>query len=205
MICKLENSRPDWKAYALGEMDAAERREAEAHAANCAACQEEVAGLRITLDAMAVLREEELPRRIAFVSDKVFEPSPWQRFVRSFRQPSFAAAGVIAVAILIHGFVRPAGAPVSSGPPVDVAAVEAQVAARVAAQIEERVAQRVQTQMAATVNSAVVKAVADTEKRDDQRTATLLATTERRYADAADFLNKQVTHLYALNTGAGVR
>ena len=42
-------------------------------------------------------------------------------------------------------------------------------------------------------------------KRDDQRTAALLASTERRYADAADFLNRQVTHLYALNTGAGVR
>lgn len=205
MSCKLENSKPDWKAYTLGEMDAAERREAEAHAAHCAACQEEVAGLRITLDAMAVLREEELPRRIAFVSDKVFEPTWWQRVAQSFRQPSFAAAGVIAVAILVHAFVRPAGAPVSPAAQVDVAAVEAQVAARVTAQIEERVSQKMQAQMAAVVNSAVAKAVADTEKRDDQRTATLLATTERRYADAADFLNKQVTHLYALNTGAGVR
>ena len=55
------------------------------------------------------------------------------------------------------------------------------------------------------MNAAVAKAVADTEKRDDQRTAALLASTERRYADAADFLNRQVTHLYALNTGAGVR
>jgi anti-sigma factor RsiW len=197
MSCKLENSKPDWKAYTLGEMDTNERREAEVHAAGCAACQEEVAGLRITLDAMAVLREEELPRRIAFVSDKVFEPTWRQRMVRSFRQPSFAAGGVIAVAILVHGFVRPAAVPVSPVPQIDVAALEA----RVAAQIEQRVAQQVQSEM----NAAVAKAVADTEKRDDQRTATLLATTERRYADAADFLNKQVTHLYALNTGAGVR
>ena len=201
MLCKLENSRPDWKAYTLGEMDASARREAEAHAAACAACQEEAAGLRITLDAMAVLKEEELPRRIAFVSDKIFEPNWWQRFTRSFAQPSFAAAGVIAVAILVHAFVRPAGAPVSPAAQVDVAALEVQVAARVAAQIEERVAQKMQAEMTA----AVAKAVADTEKRDDQRTATLLATTERRYADAADFLNKQVTHLYALNTGAGAR
>jgi hypothetical protein len=67
------------------------------------------------------------------------------------------------------------------------------------------VTKEMQTEMAAAVSGAVAKAVADTEKRDDQRTATLLATTERRYADADDFLNKQVTHLYALNTGAGVR
>ncbi len=201
MSCKLENSKPDWKAYTFGEMDAAERREAEAHAAHCVACQEEVAGLRITLDAMAVLREEELPRRIAFVSDKVFEPAWWQRMVQSFRQPSFAAAGVIAVAILVHAFVRPAGEPANSAAQVDVAAIEA----RVTSQIEERVSQKMHAEMAAVVNSAVAKAVADTEKRDDQRTAMLLATTERRYADAADFLNRQVTHLYALNTGAGVR
>ena len=81
MSCKLENSRPDWKAYTLGEMDAVARRDAETHAASCSACQEELAGLQVTLDAMAVLREEELPRRIAFVSDKVFEPSAWQRSV----------------------------------------------------------------------------------------------------------------------------
>ena len=59
--------------------------------------------------------------------------------------------------------------------------------------------------MATAVNTAVTKAVADTEKRDDQRTALLLSATEQRYSDAADFLNKQVTRIYALNTGAGVR
>ena len=105
---------------------------------------------------------------------------------------------MIAAAILIHAVVRPVTAPVSPAvPQVDIVAMEA----RLTAQIEEKVARKMQAEMTA----AVAKAVADTEKRDDQRTATLLATTERRYADAADFLNKQVTHLYALNTGAGVR
>ncbi len=56
--------------------------------------------LRVTLDAMATLREEEVPRRIAFVSDKVFEPRWWQMFLR----PSFAAGAVVAAAILVHGF-----------------------------------------------------------------------------------------------------
>ena len=72
---------------------AATRREAEAHAAACSDCREELATLRLTLDALSTLREEEIPRRIAFVSDKVFEPRWWQA---SFLRPSFAGACVIA-------------------------------------------------------------------------------------------------------------
>ena len=195
MSCHIGEARPDWRAYALGEWDAATRREAENHAAACADCQDELAGLRITLDALSTLREEELPRRIAFVSDKVFEPRWWQKL---FLRPSFAAAGLIAAAILAHGFLRPVAAPTS---PVDTAAIEARIAARVAATVAADVTQRLQAEMAA----AVTKAVADTEKRDDQRTALLLANTEQRYADVAEFMNKRVTQMYALNTGAGVR
>src|SRR5665213_2391954 len=194
MSCKLEDRRPDWKSYALGELDARARQEAESHVAACADCQDELAGLRVTLDAMATLREEELPRRIAFVSDKVFEPRWYQKV---FLRPSFAAAMVIAVAILVHAFVRPMGVPVNATAQVDTRAIEA----RVTAQVTERL----QSEMAMAVSAAVTKAVADTQKHDDQRTALLLSATEQRYSDAADFLNKQVTRMYALNTGAGVR
>ena len=79
----MEDRRPDWKSYALGELDARARQEAESHAAACADCQDELAGLRVTLDAMATLREEELPRRIAFVSDKVFEPRWYEKLTQS--------------------------------------------------------------------------------------------------------------------------
>ncbi|MGD1090363.1 MAG: hypothetical protein ABSB35_00065 [Bryobacteraceae bacterium] len=61
----------------------------------------ELATLRLTLDALSSLREEEVPRRIAFVSDKVFEARWWQVFLR----PSFAAALVLALAIVAHGFL----------------------------------------------------------------------------------------------------
>jgi anti-sigma factor RsiW len=95
----------DWKAYALGELAATERREAEAHAATCEGCCEELAHVRLTVDTLSALREEEVPRRIAFVSDKVFEPRWWETFLR----PSFAAACVIAAAIVAHGYMtRPA-------------------------------------------------------------------------------------------------
>src|SRR5579871_2760045 len=92
----------DWKGYALGELSKSERTQAEAHAAACSHCREELAATRLTLDALSTLKEEEVPRRIAFVSDKVFEPRWWQRF-----QPTFAAGCVIAAAILVHGFAQP--------------------------------------------------------------------------------------------------
>jgi len=90
----------DWKAYMLNELPREQRRFAEAHAATCADCREEVATLRLTLDAMSTLREEELPHRIAFVSDKVFEPKWWQRWWN----PTFASACVVAASILVHAF-----------------------------------------------------------------------------------------------------
>jgi hypothetical protein len=194
MSCKLGDARPDWNSYALGELDSRARQEAESHVTACADCQDELGALRVTLDAMATLREEELPRRIAFVSDKVFEPRWYQKL---FLRPSFAGAALLAAAILVHAFVRPLNAPMNTAAQVDTRAIEA----RVTAQVTERL----QSEMATAVNAAVAKAVADTEKHDDQRTALLLSATEQRYSDAADFLNKQVTRMYALNTGAGVR
>jgi hypothetical protein len=174
-------------------MDTAARRDAEMHAAACSACQDELAGVRVTLDALSTLREEEVPRRIAFVSDKVFEPRWWQMFLR----PSFAAGAVVAAAILVHGFTRP---PQVVGPS-DAAAIEA----RVTADVQQGLQQKFAAQMNTAVQQAVNKAVADTEKRDDQRSAQMLATAEQRYAESADILNKQVAQIYAMNTGAGVR
>jgi anti-sigma factor RsiW len=197
MSCKLEHQRPDWKAYALGELDAKTRRDAEAHASACADCQDELAQLRATLDTMSALREEEMPRRIAFVSDKIFEPNLWRRLSQALLRPSFAGALVVAAAILVHAFVRPAAPLPAPAPQVDVAAIEARVTAQVTS--------RVQAQMTESMNAAVARAVAETRKDDDIRAARLLAAAEKRYADAADFLNRQVTHIYALNSGAGVR
>jgi anti-sigma factor RsiW len=120
MNCSVPESKPDWKAYALGELDRGACRLAEEHAARCQACREELATLRLTLDTLSTLREEEVPRRIAFVSDQVFEPRWWQRLF----SPGFAAACVVAAAILVHAF---AGQGVS----------EAEVQARIDAALEE--------------------------------------------------------------------
>jgi anti-sigma factor RsiW len=100
-------SKPDWKAYVLRELGQDAHRQAEAHLATCSICHEEVATLRLTLDTLSTLREEEMPRRIAFVSDKVFEPRWWQRAF----SPTFAAGVLVAAAILVHGAMRPSEIP----------------------------------------------------------------------------------------------
>ena len=125
----------DWKAYALGELSAKDRRDAEAHAGTCPVCRGQVAEERLMLDALSTLREEEIPRRIAFVSDKVFEPRWWQSFLR----PSFAAGVLIAGAILVHAFVRP---------PSDEAGLQARID-RAVTQMEQRDARQMEAVTAA--------------------------------------------------------
>ena len=125
MNCISPDLKPDWKAYVLRELGQDAHREAEAHLATCSTCHEEVATLRLTLDTLSTLREEEMPRRIAFVSDKVFEPRWWQRVF----SPTFAAGALVAAAILIHGAIRPSQIPQAQ---VDAAVTKAvsQVEAR---------------------------------------------------------------------------
>jgi len=121
MSCSSPNPKPDWKAYLLGELNPEVSRQAEAHLAACSNCHEEVATLRVTLDTLSTLREEEVPRRIAFVSDKVFEPRWWQRVF----SPTFAAGALVAAAILIHGSMRPGQAQVDAAVTKAVSQVEA--------------------------------------------------------------------------------
>jgi len=116
----------DWKSYALKELDPDASRQAETHLMNCPECREELATVRQTLDNLSLLREEEVPRRIAFVSDKVFEPRWWQRaFNQTMFTPTFAAGALVAAAILVHGAVRPGQAQVEAAVTEAVSQVEA--------------------------------------------------------------------------------
>ena len=126
-------SRPDWKAYVLCELGQDAHRQAEAHLAACSICHEEVATLRLTLDTLSTLREEEMSRRIAFVSDKVFEPRWWQRVF----SPTFAAGVLVAAAILIHGFIRPGQEQVDAAVNKAVSQVEARHVQEIQAMYEQ--------------------------------------------------------------------
>jgi anti-sigma factor RsiW len=128
-------SKPDWKAYVLRELGQDAHRQAEAHLAACSICHEEVATLRLTLDSLSTLREEEMPRRIAFVSDKVFEPRWWQRVF----SPTFAAGALVAAAILVHGAIRP-----GQIPPAQLDAAVNKAVSQAVSQLEARHAQEIQ-------------------------------------------------------------
>lgn len=97
----------DLKAFLFGEEVEAGRRGVEHHLASCSACREELDRLRLTQASLLMVREEEPPRRTAFVSDAVFEPNWWQRFWQSGPRVGFASAAILAGAILVHGFTRP--------------------------------------------------------------------------------------------------
>ena len=101
-------SQYDLKAYFLGEPDAAGRGAVEEHLKACTACREELDRLRLTGAALASVPNEEMPHRIAFVSDKIFEPRGWARFWGSAPRLGFASAAMLSVAIIVHGFVSTA-------------------------------------------------------------------------------------------------
>jgi len=199
-------SSVDLKAYVLGELSEKEKGAVAAHVRECASCGEEMERLSLTHLALVSLRDEEVPRRIAFVSDKVFEPRWWQRIWQSGPAMAFASAVLLACAILAHGMMRPA--PVTTVAHMDTAAVEQ----RIAAQVDQRVNERVN----AIVGQAVAKAVADTETRRKSETAALLADAQQKFemqrkADRLaleanlEIFRKEQARMYMASTGLEVR
>jgi anti-sigma factor RsiW len=87
----------DLRDYALDELDLDQRRQVESHVAACAGCREELDRLRLTRQVLARLPEEEIPRRIAFVSDKVFEPAWYARWWPALPRLAFGLALLAAV------------------------------------------------------------------------------------------------------------
>jgi|SRR5579884_13013 len=180
----------DLKAYALGELDDRGTREAAAHVHTCNECRDELERLRLTHMALLSLRDEEPPRRIAFVSDRIFEPKWWQRMWQSAPAMGLASAALLSCAILVHAYTRPAPV-VHTAPVADAAAIERRVEAR----LNER------------LSADLARAVADVRRADEQKMTQLLAATQRdnqlqRRADLAmlrsdmEMVGKMNTRLY---------
>jgi len=144
-------ARFDLKGYLLGELEQPERAGIEAHLAACAACREELERLRLTQAALLTLREEEIPKRIAFVSDPVIRPPWWRAWLAPGPRWGFASALVLALAILAHGWLQPA--PPAPPPALDTAALEQ----RISAELERR------------LQAAVRNAAAEAEARHQAR------------------------------------
>ena len=107
--------------YAFDEIDAAGRSAVERHLPQCAECRAELDQLRLTTAALRVLPDVEIPQRIAFVSDKVFEPSRWSRWFTGARL-GCASALVMAVALVTVVYRQPVVTPVTvagGGPSAD--------------------------------------------------------------------------------------
>lgn len=155
----------DLKDYLFGELSQQDARTLETHIAGCGHCRSELERLQLTNAALASLRDEELPRRIAFVSDKVFEPSWWQRFWQSGPRLGFASAAMLSLAILTHAVaVRPSAAPPPAVASVDAAVVDARVEAEVAKRLPVAVQQAV-AQIAQTQEQKLAQIVEASEKR----------------------------------------
>ena len=170
----------DLRDYVLKELADGEQRQVDSHLKGCAACREEVERLRLTEAALLTLREEEIPQRIAFVSDKIFEPSPWRRrwaaFWNSGARLGFASAAMLSAALVVFAVTRPA---------VYVAGLQTHIAAppvaTSAAASEADIQQRIQ--------AAVDKAVAQSEARQSEKTKQLVSElehTRQRLLLAAD-------------------
>ncbi len=143
----------DLKGYFLEELAPDERRAVAEHLNGCAACREELERLGALRGALHALRDEELPRRIAFVSDKVFEPRWFERLWQSGPRLGFASAAMLAAAIMVHAFLRPAP---PAAPQVDLVAVETRL------------------------ETAVRKAVAESEARQRAESTQALAAFDKR-------------------------
>jgi hypothetical protein len=134
----------DLKDYFFEELGGAERKQVEAHVTACRACRDELRRLRLTGTTLLSLREEEIPRRIAFVSDPVFEPSPWGRWWSGFwntpARLGFGSAALLSAALVVFALARPtpvapvrlAQLPVTqqtaqTAPAIDEAAIQARI------------------------------------------------------------------------------
>jgi anti-sigma factor RsiW len=179
-------SSVDLKAYCLGELDRREAALVDDHVRACRPCGEELDRLSLTRAALATLQDEEVPQRIAFVSDRVFEPRWWQTIWRSGPVMGFASAAMLAGAIFVHAFARPA-VPFATAPQMDTAQIERQVEAQVNAR----------------VNAAIAKAVADSQAKQSAEFAQALKATDARFEarhqsemamiqEAADYYHKQI-------------
>lgn len=161
----------DLRDYFLKELPDPRQRQVEAHVKLCQPCREELDRLRVTEAALLCLRDEEIPQRIAFVSDKIFEPSPWRRWWAAFwgsaARLGFASAAMLSVAIVIYA-LHPVGQP---GGAVAALAHLPGPTLRVVQTISD-------AEIQSRIESAVTQAVAQVESRQTEKTKYLLADLE---------------------------
>ena len=161
------------KDYFLRELSDPHRREVEAHLKSCRPCRDELERLSLTQTALFSLRDEEIPQRIAFVSDKIFEPSPlrrwWSAFWGSSARLAFASAAMLSAALLL----RPTVQQVVQVPAPATAAVQTVSTAEIQSRIDAAV-------------SAAVSAAEARQELHTKQLVTELESARRRLLLASD-------------------
>jgi len=176
----------DLKDYFFEELGGAERKEVEAHVYACQTCREELNRLRLTGTTLLSLREEEIPRRIAFVSDQIFEPSPWRRWWSGFwnvpARLGFGSAALLSAALVVFALARPA--PVQPVRLVQAPAVEAAQAQTLSdAAIQARIDQAADRAVAERTKQLVTEVAAERQKVAAERQRLLLVAAELDFSD----------------------
>lgn len=161
----------DLKDYFLKELPSPQRLQVEAHVRTCDTCREDLDRLQLTEAALFSLRDEEIPQRIAFVSDKIFEPSPLRRWFAAFwgstARLGFASAALLSCSIFYFAATRTAPAP---NRPAVIEKVTV-AAAPSSAEIQQQIQQAVDVAVAEVEARQAVKTnklVADLEHRSDE-------------------------------------
>jgi anti-sigma factor RsiW len=167
----------DLNDYYLDELAGPQQRQVEAHVKTCPPCREELDRLRVMGAALRSVAEEEIPQRIAFVSDKIFEPSPWRRRLAAFwnsgARLGFASAALLSASVVIFAF-RPAPAPV-----VAVRQVQAPAPAPVAQNAAARPSEaEIDRRIQEAVDKAVEIKTAALQRELKEARATLLVAAE---------------------------
>ncbi|HYZ87257.1 MAG TPA: hypothetical protein VE621_22775 [Bryobacteraceae bacterium] len=186
----------DLRDYLFGEGSASERQTAERHIVECSSCAEEFEELRLTKAALLTVRDEEPPRRIAFVSDKVFEPNWWQKLWNSGARLGFVSAGMLSAALVFHA--------IATKPQPQAPAVQAQ-------QIDPK---RVENEVARRVEAVVAQRMLEMERKQQEQLALISAQQKRMefnhkadlvtLGESFNMLQKRMGYMYrASNDGTG--
>lgn len=95
----------DLRDYLFDELSSQERAEMEAFLSTSAEAREELDRLRTMQQALRSAPDEEMPRRIGFISDKVFEPSRARRWWLGFWDvaPRFGFSMAAVLLVLFAG------------------------------------------------------------------------------------------------------
>jgi anti-sigma factor RsiW len=163
------------REYAFEELAPVERGAVEQHVASCEECSLELDRLRLTVAALRVIPDQEIPRRIAFVSDSPARKNWFGAFWNSAARLGFASACVLSLAMVTLAWHWPAEAPVAAQPSTVQSGLSQQQMDAAVARAVAQVQAEVKTEDERTLKAALE---ASEQKHEQEHRALLVAMEE---------------------------